>query len=312
MDASNPTEEDGYQEENIHQLNADSGLISHERAALIGEIAESDIAGPSTPPNYTLEEGLLVDPDLLSPQLDRLRLVRRESKEPQELDSTPITALRQQVQINQKHANERSQRQYDKQRQVTTFALFDQVSVAVPALDRAPTDDKRIFGRVIGLNPEYNSYQILTKYGTLDRNYPTSELNPLPSEIDIGIPDPAPQRTVTLHYCASQESTTEKVPVHCNCRDQKTWCSTRRCPCVKAEAKCSIACHGGTNQDNTPDCPNISAPRMRTQRGHRTRDAANKAKRQRRDKAGHWIASKGNDMVDNVGSSRRGIQRGSK
>ena len=155
LDASNPTEEDGYQEENTHQSNADSGPISHERAALIGEIAESDTAGPSTPPNYTSEEGLLVDPDLLSPQLDRLRLVRRESKEPQELDSTPTTALRQQVQINQKHANERSQRQYGKQRQVATFALFDQVSVAVPALDRAPTDDKRIFGRVIGLNPEY-------------------------------------------------------------------------------------------------------------------------------------------------------------
>ena len=82
MDASNPTEEDGYQEENIHQLNADSGLISHERAALIGEIAESDIAGPSISPNYTSEEGLLIDPDLLSSQLDRLRLVRRESKEP--------------------------------------------------------------------------------------------------------------------------------------------------------------------------------------------------------------------------------------
>ena len=58
------------------------------------EITESDIAGPSIPPNRTLKEGNLVDLDLLSLQLDRLRLTRRESNEPQELDSTPITALR--------------------------------------------------------------------------------------------------------------------------------------------------------------------------------------------------------------------------
>lgn len=32
---------------------------------------------------------------------------------------------------------------------------------------------------------------------------------------------------------------------------------------------------------------------VRTQRGHRTRDVTNEAKRQRRDKAGQWIASKG-------------------
>ena len=222
LDASNATEKDEYQEDQTHLLNADFDPISQERVTQVREIAESDTADPSTPPNRTPEEGLLIDPDLLSPQLDRLRLTRRESKEPQELDSTPTTALHQQVQINQKHANKRSQRQYGKQRQVRTFALFDQVSVAVPALNRASTDDKRIFGRVIGLNPEYNSYQILTKYGILDRNYPTSEFNPLPSEIDIGIPDPAPQGTVTLHYCASQESTTKKVPVHYNCRDQKT------------------------------------------------------------------------------------------
>ena len=40
---------------------------------------------------------------------------------------------------------------------------------------------------------------------------------------------------------------------------------------------------------------------MRTQRGHRTKDQvqAKEAKRQRRDEAGQWIASKGNDMMVN-------------
>ena len=158
LDAPSIIEMDEYQEEVTHRINNDYDRLLQEEAAQDGEIAESDIAGPSISPNRTSNEGLPVDPDLLSPHLDRLRLAQQESEEPQELDGTPTTALRQQVQINQKHANERSQRQYDKQRQVRTFGLFEQVSVAVPALDRASTDDKRIFGRIVGLNPEYNSY----------------------------------------------------------------------------------------------------------------------------------------------------------
>ena len=249
--------------------------------------------GPSTPPLHGPEEGLPVDPDLLSPRLNRLRI--------EEVDSDPTTKLRQQVRINQEHANKRSQRQYGKQRTITTYEIGDQVSVAVPALDRASTDDRRIFGRVISVREEYDSYQILTKYGVLDRQYPISELNPLPEHIDIGIPTPPPTMVVTLHHCAAQESTSEKVPVQCNCRDQKTWCSTRRCACIKAGTKCSIACHGGTNQDNTPDCPNISSMATRTQRGLRFRDNDNdkEAKRQRRNTAGRWVASKGNCMAGN-------------
>ena len=291
-------------------------MLDEEEAAA-REHTPPKTADPVTPPNHRQEEGLLVDSDLLSPHLDRRRIVQQESQElepqSQELDSTPTTALRQQIQVNQKHANERSQRQWGKQRQVVTFSLGEQVSIAVPALDRASTDDRRLFGRIIGLHPDYNSYQILTKYGVLDRNYPVSELNPLPMEFDIGIPDPPPTAVVTLHHCAAQESTSEKVPVHCNCRDQKTWCTTRRCACVKAEAKCSIACHGGTNQDNTPDCPNISSMATRTQRGHRTRDQGNQAKRQRRDRAGQWMASKGNDLAGNqASSSSRRVQGGRK
>ena len=54
---------------------------------------------------------------------------------------------------------------------------------------------------------------------------------------------------------------------------------------------------------------------MRTQRGHRTKDQVQvkEVKRQRRDKAGQWIASKGNDMMNNdKGSSSRRGRRGRK
>ena len=212
------------------------------QAELAGNEAGEQAPGTprsSTPSPHRPEEGLPVDPDLLSPRLNRLRI--------EEVDSNPTTKLRQQVRINQEHANKRSQRQYGKQRQITTYEVGDQVSVAVPALDRASTDDKRIFGRVIAVREEYDSYQILTKYGVLDRQYPISELNPLPEHIDIGIPTPPPTMVVTLHHCAAQESTSEKVPVQCNCRDQKIWCSTRRCAYIKAGTKCSVACYGGTN-----------------------------------------------------------------
>ena len=53
---------------------------------------------------------------------------------------------------------------------------------------------------------------------------------------------------------------------------------------------------------------------MRIQRNYRTRDQgqAKEAKRQRRDKVGQWIASKGNDVVNNKDSSSRRGQRGCK
>ena len=180
------------------------------------------------------------------------------------------------------------------------------MSITIPTLDRASADNKRLFRRVITVIEDYNYYQIVTKYRILDRNYPISELNPLPEHIDIGIPKPPPTNVVTLHHCAAQESTTKKVPVHCNCRDQRQWCSTRRYTCVKTEAKCSIACHSEKNQDNTSDCPNISTMAIRTQRGHRTRDNDAEAKRQRRNSAGRWAASKG------VGFGQEGVVGGSK
>ena len=110
---------------------------------------------------------------------------------------------------------------------------------------------------------------------------PTSVLNPLPDNIELSFPEPPPSKKVSLHYCATQESTVEKVPVHCSCRDQKTWCQTRRCACIKANAKCSIACHRGKKANSIPDCPNISTMRERTQKGHRWRDT-------RDDSSGKW------------------------
>ena len=114
--------------------------------------------------------------------------------------------------------------------------------MAVSASDRASTDDKRVFGQVIRIDSG-PSNKIQTKYGILDRKFPTSELMPLPSTIDLGISTPAPDRKITLHAVAARESTTDKVPVFCKCKDKRSWCSTQRCACVKADVKCGVACH---------------------------------------------------------------------
>lgn len=80
------------------------------------------------------------------------------------------------------------------------------------------------------------------KYGIIDRNFPTSELMPLPSTIDLEIPVPAPARKITLYAVAAQESTTNKVPIFCKCKDKRSCCSTRRYACFKAEVKFGVAC----------------------------------------------------------------------
>ena len=136
----------------------------------------------------------------MSPHISSLRLTEQSLTAAVETNN----ALHAQVHINQLHANERAVRQYGKQRSVKVFEIDDKVSVAVPALDRASTDDKRIFGRisrVVGY-----TYGIQTKYGILDRLHPTSELMPLPDTIDLGTPDPAPIKKISLRYVLLEQT----------------------------------------------------------------------------------------------------------
>lgn len=164
---------------------------------------------PSTPPYHPLDNNLQV----LSPQMQSLKLNPGSLREAAESSST----FRAHIHANQLHANERSIRQYGKKRSVKVFAIGDKVSVAVPALDRASTDDKRVFGQVI--KSFGDAYSIQTKHRVLERNYPTSELMPLLDTIELGIPEPPPSKKITLHTVAAK---TEKVPVHCKCKDERT------------------------------------------------------------------------------------------
>ena len=161
---------------------------------------------PSTSPSHPLDDNL----QALSPQMQSLKLNSDSLQQAAESSRS----FRAHIHAYQLHANERSICQYGKQRAVKAFAIGDKVSIAVPALDRASTDDKRIFGRVI--KSFDNAYSIQTKYGVLDRNYPTFELMALPDTIELGIPEPPPSKKITLHTVAAKESNTETVLLHCN------------------------------------------------------------------------------------------------
>ncbi len=95
----------------------------------------------------------------------------------------------------QLYANERSIRQFGKHLGVRSFKIGEAVSVAVPALDRASTDDKRVSCQVIRIHSG-PSYEIEAKYGILDQNFSTFELMPLPSRINFGILTPLPNRKI--------------------------------------------------------------------------------------------------------------------
>lgn len=70
--------------------------------------------------------------------------------------------------------------------------------MAVPVLDQASSDKKRIFWQVKQVH-NGPSYKIQAKYGVLDRNFQTLELMPLPSIIKLEIPVLAPDRKMKLH-----------------------------------------------------------------------------------------------------------------
>lgn len=77
---------------------------------------------------------------------------------------------------------------------------------------------------------------------------------------------------IKVQAVAAQESTTDKVPVFCECKDKRTWCLTpQRCACFKTEVKCGVACHGGDGNSKS-DYVNIASPHLRLQKRIWVRD----------------------------------------
>ncbi len=94
--------------------------------------------------------------------------------------------FRDHIYENQLHTNKQSIWQFGKPYNVWSFKIAEIVIVAVPALDRASTNNKEVFGQVVHIHSGFN-HEIGTKYGMLDWNFFIYQLMTLRSTVDLRI-----------------------------------------------------------------------------------------------------------------------------
>ena len=104
--------------------------------------------------------------------------------------------------------------------EVITFEQDDIVILRIPKDDRAATDHDRVVVMIKSI-PHEGRHQIKTKFGILDRLYPTGELNVISSVDQDGYRKDflgASTKLITLHSVAAKIDTSNKVAVSCNCK----------------------------------------------------------------------------------------------
>ena len=160
---------------------------------------------------------------------------------------------------------ERMATRYNKRHNVEIFEVRDIISVGIPREDRAKTDNKRLYCRIIA-KPHPDRHQLLSQYGILIGLYPTKALQRASPMLEHEFPplnmeDIEHQKTITLANAARQASTSVRISVSCTC---KLRC-TGRCRCIKNNLKCSIYCHTNHTLPEDHDCGNLSTLATRTQ-----------------------------------------------
>ena len=162
------------------------------------------------------------------------------------------TAFTTRVQEFQEGVRTRMKNKYAQNHKVVVFQENDIVTLRIPKEDRAATDNHRVVVMIQSI-PHKGRHQIQTRFGILDRLYPTGELNAVPLvdqkhyKADLLA---APFKSISLHAVVGKIATSNKVAVSCNCKKS---CTTQsRCKCQKNNVKCSQYCHNACQ-----DCGNI-------------------------------------------------------
>ena len=228
-------------------------------------LQEEDLAEPSENEELTTQiMSELEEEDGLQESLDQTL----ESSESEAAVQQSLTIRQQQkntcnaeVRVNQSQAAAVMVTKYSKRHDIQVFSAGDLVSIAIPRLDRGPLDDRRVLGRIRSV-PREDKYEVETLHGIVETLLPTSELLPIPSEIQFVLP-PGQANKVSLHHIAAQEAASDVVQTSCNC---KKLCKSRRCACRNAGLKCSVACHADEH-----DCQNMLPIAQRTEKGLRQR-----------------------------------------
>lgn len=164
---------------------------------------------------------------------------------------------------------------YEKQRVVRNFKIREPVSVVVLALDRAFTNDKRIF-RASQTSPQRPQLQDL------------EQIRRIRLQLSNVWVDPQSKNKTTHYYRPKKYNTTNEMRIFCKCREKCSGCLTWRCACFEAEAKWGAACYE-RDRNSESDCPNIAVAHLRSQKRLRVRDEIEEvesSKRQRRGMVG--------------------------
>lgn len=141
---------------------------------------------------------------------------------------------------------------YDNVHKIVTFEVNEIVTLAIPRDDRAATDSTRIVCKVLAV-PHFNRHQLQSRYGVLDKFYPTRVLNQVPeeswSDLNTEIFAEASKEEITLHHAAQLDARSKHVAVSCSCTKQ---CKTKKCLCKKNNLICTQYCHSEER-----DCGNM-------------------------------------------------------
>lgn len=122
---------------------------------------------------------------------------------------------------------------YARNHKVVVFQENDIVTLQISKEDRAATDNHRVVVMIKSI-PYEGRHQIQTRFGILDRLYPTGELNAITLvdqkyyKADLLA---APSKSVSSHAVAGKITTSNKVAVSCNCK--KSCATQSRCKCQK-------------------------------------------------------------------------------
>ena len=163
----------------------------------------------------------------------------------QELSSESAINTRQ-IRHHQEGCRKQIAKKYNKRHTITTFQENDIVTLAIPKEDRANTDLSRLMAKIVKI-PHPDRHQLVTKFGILDRHYPTGQLNRVPSanaaewkpQFDAYEQQYAKAKPITLHEAARHHGMADRITISCKCRNG----CKGRCTCFKNGKKCTQYCH---------------------------------------------------------------------
>jgi hypothetical protein len=166
------------------------------------------------------------------------------------MESPLRKTMRQQASINMKKAAIRLNRY--RANLDPPLKVGDVVTLAVPTVDKGPTDALRLPGVVVEVT-DHNNYRIGVRAGVLKRCLPRPELNLRPNAtpesfgLQYVLLNWRQMKKVGVRTGAARESVTGgQGLVSCKCK--KTTCRTNQCKCYKAGQLCTTRCHKHENK----------------------------------------------------------------